>query len=100
MREGLGFLNELMDSLGAFGESADSLSGSIQGITSEQASILAGQMNAMRTAQAAQTALLTDQLEALNDIEHNTRYVRDIYNFMRQNNVGTNSNLDRAYGQN
>lgn len=98
--EGLGFLNELMDSLGAFGESADSLSGSIQGITSEQASILAGQMNAMRTAQTAQTELLTNQLEALNDIEHNTRYVRDIYNFMRQNNVGANSNLNRAYGQN
>lgn len=79
---------------------ADSLSGSIQGITAEQASMLAGQMNAMRTAQAAQTELLTSQLEALNDIEHNTRYVRDIYNFLRQNNVGANSNLNRAYGQN
>lgn len=81
-------------------EDAGTLSGSIQGITSEQAGMLAGQMNAMRTAQAAQTALLTDQLEALNDIEHNTRYVRDIYNFLRQNNVGANSNLNRAYGQN
>lgn len=97
---GLEYLNELFGSLGAFGDSASSLSGSIQGITSEQAGMLAGQMNAMRTAQAAQTALLTDQLEALNDIEHNTRYVRDIYNFLRQNNVGANSNLNRAYGQN
>lgn len=93
-------LKPIFDGLMQSVNGADSLSGSIQGITSEQAGMLAGQMNAMRTAQAAQTALLTDQLEALNDIEHNTRYVRDIYNFLRQNNVGANSNLNRAYGQN
>lgn len=91
-------LKPIFDGLMQSVDGADSLSGSIQGITAEQASMLAGQMNAMRTAQAAQTALLTDQLEALNDIEHNTRYVRDIYNFLRNNNDGAN-NL-RAYGQN
>ena len=59
--------------------------------------MLAGQMNAMRTAQLQQVSLLTEQLDALNNIGNNTRYIREIYNYIRSGNAG--GNLNRAYGQ-
>lgn len=99
--QGLEYLNDLFGSLGAFGTSATSLAGSIQNITSEQAGMLAGQTNAMRIEQMRQSDLLTDQLLSLYDIERNTRYIRDIYNYMRSNGaVVVNNSLNRAYGQN
>lgn len=99
--QGLEYLNDLFGSLGAFGSSATSLAGSIQNITSEQAGMLAGQTNAMRIEQMRQSDLLTDQLLSLYDIERNTRYIRDIYNYMRSNGaVVVNNSLNRAYGQN
>lgn len=82
-------------------EDAGTLSGSIHGITSEQAGMLAGQMNAMRIEQMNQSELLADQLASLYAIERNTRYIRDIYNYMRSNGaVVVNNSLSRAYGQN
>ena len=96
-RDALEALRPIFEGLSVAVDDASTLSGSIKGITSEQAGMLAGQMNAMRTAQLQQVSLLTEQLDALNNIGNNTRYIREIYNYIRSGNAG--SNLNRAYGQ-
>lgn len=58
-----------------WGKGADSsLSGAIKGITSEQASILTGQTNAMRINQVESIQILRNQLLALNTIAQNTSH--------------------------
>ena len=74
---------------------ADAFAGSIKGITSEQAGILAGQLNAMRTGMYEQTGILTDSLRRLDDIERNTRYIQRIYQVVKGAN---NTEERRAYG--
>lgn len=96
-RDALEALRPIFESLSVAVDDASTLSGSIKGITSEQAGMLAGHMNAMRTAQLQQVSLLTEQLDALNNIGNNTRYIREIYNYIRSGNAG--GNLSRAYGQ-
>lgn len=96
-RDALEALRPIFESLSVAVDDASTLSGSIKGITAEQAGMLAGQMNAMRTAQLQQVSLLTEQLDALNNIGNNTRYIREIYNYIRSGNAG--GNLNRAYGQ-
>lgn len=94
-------ISGLLDGLGVFDAVDSSLTGSIQSITSEQAGMLAGQMNAMRIDQSMQTDILTKQLDSLYDIEHNTRYIRDIFNIMRGGGLSINYGaIQRAYGQN
>lgn len=57
------------------GEDADtSLSGAVKGVSEETASILAGQMNAIRINQMESTEVLRQQLIALNQIASNTSY--------------------------
>lgn len=94
--EVLNSLNDVFEGLGVFG-SDSSLTGSIQSITSEQAGMLAGQMNAIRMSQSEHTSILTDSLVALNGIEQNTRYIKRIY-YKIQN--GTGIDVNRAYGSN
>ena len=73
----------------------DTLTGSIKGITAEQAGVLAGQMNAMRMAQSEQITILTHSLQRLDDIERNTRYIKQIYQIVKDGRT----NLEgRAYG--
>ena len=96
-RDALEALRPIFEGLSVAVDDAGTLSGSIKGITSEQAGMLAGQMNAMRTAQLQQVSLLTEQLDALNNIGNNTRYIREIYHYIRSGNAG--NNLNRAYGQ-
>lgn len=96
-RDALEALRPIFEGLSVAVDDASTLSGSIKGITAEQAGMLAGQMNAMRTAQLQQVSLLTEQLDALNNIGNNTRYIREIYNYIRSGNAG--GNLNRAYGQ-
>lgn len=55
-------------------EADQSLSGAIKGISSEQASILAGQTNAMRINQVEGNQILRNQLLSLNKIAENTSY--------------------------
>jgi hypothetical protein len=54
--------------------SASSLIGAIKGETEETASVVAGQMNAIRIGQAAATSIMRQQLLSLNEIAINTRY--------------------------
>ncbi len=63
-----------------------SLSGSVKGVTEETASVLAGQINAIRMSQMEATETLRNQLFHLANIDRNTfaidantRYIKDIY---------------------
>lgn len=64
-----------------------SLSGGIQSVSEETASILAGQVNAIRISQIEAITVLRDQLQALNDIRNNTAMqvskLIEIINIMR-----------------
>lgn len=55
-----------------------SLTGAIKGITEETASVIAGQMNAIRISQATANNVLFDSLRNLVMIESNTRYCRHL----------------------
>ncbi len=59
-------------------ESADALKGAIKGITAEQASVLAGQTNAIRIAQANANNILQSSLSQLMTISANTEYLKSI----------------------
>ncbi|MDP2234964.1 MAG: tape measure protein [Bacteroidales bacterium] len=64
---------------------ANSLSGSIKGVSEETAGLIAGQMNAIRMNQATALGLMDDQLLELSKIEYNTRnniYIRRIYDLL------------------
>ncbi len=59
-------------------ESADALKGAIKGISAEQASVLAGQTNAIRIAQANANNILQSSLSQLMTISANTEYLKSI----------------------
>lgn len=72
-------------------ETDTSLTGAIKGVTEETASIVAGQMNAMRINQVEASAILRQQLTALNAIVQNTSYNRmlvEIHKELRAMNGG------------
>lgn len=54
----------------------ESLTGAVKGVTEETASIVAGQTNAIRINQLEATAILRQQLQALNTIAANTAFNR------------------------
>jgi hypothetical protein len=78
---------------------ANSLSGSIKGVSEETAGLIAGQMNAIRMNQATALGLMDEQLLELSKIEYNTRnniYIRRIYDLLesgQNNGVVTNRAL-------
>ena len=57
-------------------ESDDSLTGAVKGVSEETASILAGQVNAIRINQLEATSILRQSLQTLNTIAANTAYNR------------------------
>lgn len=72
-------------------ETDTSLTGAVKGVTEETASIVAGQMNAMRINQVEASAILRQQLTALNAIVQNTSYNRmlvEIHKELRAMNGG------------
>ena len=54
----------------------ESLTGAVKGVTEETASLVAGQINAVRINQLEATAILRQQLQALNTIAANTAFNR------------------------
>ena len=73
-------------------EADTSLTGAVKGVTEETASIVAGQMNAMRINQVEASEILRQQLTALNAIVQNTSYNRvlvEIHKELRAMNGGT-----------
>lgn len=57
-------------------DSEDSLTGAVKGVSEETASLVAGQMNAIRINQLETTSILRQQLQTLNTIAANTAYNR------------------------
>ncbi len=58
---------------------ASSLTGAVKGVTEETASIISGQMNAMRINQIEGNGIMRDQLMRLTQIAANTTYLARIY---------------------
>ena len=76
-----------------------SLTGSVKGVTEETASLVAGQMNAIRINQMESTSILRQQLIHMAIIAQNTSYnkfIESIYNHLRQN--GTSGDPLRSQG--
>lgn len=72
--QALGIYSDLFKDLNE--ESNDSLTGAVKGVTEETASLVAGQMNAIRINQLEATQILRQQLQTLNAIAQNTAYNR------------------------
>ena len=98
-RELTGLYPQLEQAIGALknklnitaAENGTSLTGAVKGVTEETASIVAGQMNAMRINQVEASAILRQQLTALNAIVQNTSYNRmlvEIHKELRAMNGG------------
>ena len=98
-RELTGLYPQLEQAIGALknklnitaAENDTSLTGAVKGVTEETASIVAGQMNAMRINQVEASAILRQQLTALNAIVQNTSYNRmlvEIHKELRAMNGG------------
>lgn len=88
-----GFLETYSDIFGGLDANASSLEGAIKGVSEETASLIAGQMNAMRIVQAQMLensnisiAVLRNSLLQLTQIENNTRFLRLIYLEVSKNN--------------
>lgn len=73
----------------------NSLSGAIQGVSEETASILAGQMNAIRINQIESVSILKNQLYSLNAIANNTSNINRIYETLKT--IERNNHL-RSFG--
>ena len=81
-----GFLSAYSDIFGGLDANANSLEGAIKGVSEETASLIAGQMNAIRIVQAQMLEnsnisidVLRNSLLQLTQIEINTRFLRLIY---------------------
>lgn len=81
-----GFLETYSDIFGGLDANASSLEGAIKGVSEETASLIAGQMNAIRIVQAQMLEnsnisidVLRNSLLQLTQIEINTRFLRLIY---------------------
>lgn len=76
-----------------------SLTGSIKGVSEETASVLAGQMNAIRINQAESLNLIKQQLAYLAEIALNTRYNKYLLDIRNDiNSIKNSSNDLRATG--
>ncbi|WP_159467937.1 tape measure protein [Dyadobacter sp. 3J3] len=105
--EGLELINQEMEKYGlknvfgvSSGSSADPLQGSIQGVSQETASVLAGSINAIRITQADSNTILRNSLFQLTAIAHNTSYnvlLVDISKKLDKLNL-LDSNFNREFG--
>lgn len=74
--QALGIYSDLFKDITGDEEDDTSLTGAVKGVTEETASIVAGQMNAIRINQLEATAVLRQSLQQLNMIAANTQYNR------------------------
>lgn len=98
------FLKDSKDAAAAAGfdiyntSSAKGLSGSIQNVSQETASVISGQMNAMRINQIESITVLRNQLLALNQIANNTSYNVNLVSILRVLETILNNNSLRSQG--
>lgn len=74
--QALGIYSDLFKDMTGDEDADTSLTGAVKGVTEETASIVAGQMNAIRINQLEATAVLRQSLQQLNMIAANTQYNR------------------------
>ena len=88
-------LAKILEKLGldVDGSSSDTLSGAVKGVSEETASLVAGQMNAIRSNQVKSMDYLTDSLVVLNKIEANTYYCRYLESIDRKISALSTSSL-------
>lgn len=79
--------------------SDDSLTGAVKGVSEETASIVAGQMNAIRINQLEATQILRQSLQALNTIATNTAYNRYLARIERIITILENNSGDSLRSQ-
>ena len=81
-------LKKLSDMSG-LNPNATSLTGAIKGVTEETASVVAGQLNAIRMSQAESADILRRQLLHLSEIASNTKYCKHLESIDRKmSNIG------------
>lgn len=81
--EALGIYSDIFKDLN-IEEPDDSLTGAVKGVSEETASILAGQVNAIRINQLEATLILRQSLQTLNTIAANTAYNRYLLNILSE----------------
>lgn len=81
--EALGIYSDIFKDLN-IEEPDDSLTGAVKGVSEETASILAGQVNAIRINQLEATSILRQSLQTLNTIASNTAYNRYLLNILSE----------------
>ena len=96
--QALGIYSDLFKDLN-IEESDDSLTGAVKGVSEETASIIAGQMNAVRINQLETTSILRQQLQTLNTIAANTAYNRYLAKIERIITILENNSGDSLRSQ-
>ena len=93
-------LRKILESLGLEVENSGSetLSAAIKGVSEQTASLVAGQMNAIRTNQIKSMDLFSESLATLGSIESNTRYNRYLESIDRRLAAMSSSTSLRASG--
>lgn len=96
--QALGIYSDLFKDLN-LEESEDGLTGAVKGVSEETASIIAGQMNAIRINQLEATQILRQQLQTLNTIATNTSYNRYLARIERIITILENNSGDSLRSQ-
>lgn len=96
--QALGIYSDLFKDLN-IDDSEDSLTGAVKGVSEETASLVAGQMNAIRINQLETTSILRQQLQTLNTIAQNTAYNRYLARIERIITILENNSGDSLRAQ-
>ena len=96
--QALGIYSDLFKDLN-IDDSEDSLTGAVKGVSEETASLVAGQMNAIRINQLETTSILRQQLQTLNTIAQNTAYNRYLASIERIITILENNSGDSLRSQ-
>lgn len=80
--QAMGAYSDIFKDLDLGEEDDDTLTGAVKGVSEETASIIGGQMNAIRLNQVEVATILRQQLTVLSDIQRNTSYNRHLETIM------------------
>ena len=96
--QALGIYSDLFKDMN-IDENEDGLTGAVKGVSEETASLVAGQMNAIRINQLEATQILRQQLQTLNTIAQNTAYNRYLARIERIITILENNSGDSLRSQ-
>lgn len=96
--QALGIYSDLFKDMN-IDDGEDGLTGAVKGVSEETASLVAGQMNAIRINQLETTSILRQQLQTLNTIAQNTAYNRYLARIERIITILENNSGDSLRSQ-